>query len=158
MAKSESRIRDFFYNVSDYMIVILVIAAVIAVLAWRLDLLFSKDAEIPKRETKTEQSSEVQKDKPLEENGATAGQGTAQQTEQAAGDQPPQEVSFSIPENSTLEQVSNMVYEKGLVSSSGDFYNKVYELGLQDSIKPGNYTVKMGMSLDDMVKMMAGQQ
>ncbi|MDF2677907.1 MAG: hypothetical protein K0Q97_2241, partial [Bacillota bacterium] len=45
MKKIINAIKDFLYNITDYGLIITVVVIMIAVLAWRFDILFNKGIE-----------------------------------------------------------------------------------------------------------------
>ncbi|WP_041701560.1 hypothetical protein [Gottschalkia acidurici] len=60
MNKVVERVKDLFYDATDYILVLIIVVVVSGIIAWRLDLLFAKNNDgSSSTNTATSQSSNV---------------------------------------------------------------------------------------------------
>ncbi|MCL2888955.1 MAG: endolytic transglycosylase MltG [Eggerthellaceae bacterium] len=62
-----------------------------------------------------------------------------------------EEVDIYIPEGAGAKDIGNLLQESGVITSSNSFVQRVNELGVTGQLKPGAYTLKGGMTLDQVI-------
>ena len=62
-----------------------------------------------------------------------------------------QEVQVVVAEGEGAKSVAKTLLDAGLISSTNEFTNRVSELGAENSIHPGTYTLVGGQSVDDIL-------
>ncbi|WP_313757350.1 hypothetical protein [Tissierella sp.] len=177
-------IKDFLYDSVDYIIMIGIVGIVVLVIGWRLDLLFAKDAlDMPPKtdiivednkdndssstvdnsqEQTTEKPNDESKNNNLSNNDNT---GEAPQPET-----PPENpnnstnestdgkvVKITIPSGSLPSKIGSILESNGLVDKI-EFVQKAQELKLDTKLKSGDYEIKAGSSVEEIVTLIAGKK
>ncbi len=161
------RIRDFLYDSIDYVFMFIIVLLVVGVIGWRLDILFANDAlDIPQNPVLVDNSGrDTEEDDPIEEPGDEDPDGDTVDDPNAPSDPttptsptPSGEiVKIVIPEGSLPNKIGLILQENGVVSSSRDFISKAVELHLDTKLKSGTFEIQKGLSLDQVVKIIARQ-
>lgn len=179
--------KDLFYNATDYAIIIFVVVIVAGVLFWRFDLLFSlkidKETLKPnpiqisenKDNDKPDSSDSNQNDKDTDisenDNNSDSNSTNPLQNDEVKPDEQEDvgqstqpipandgvEVSFSIPEGSFPGKIADILVDKGLIKDKQTFLDRSMELKLDTKLKSGDFKIKTGTSLDDVIKIIAKQ-
>ena len=61
------------------------------------------------------------------------------------------EITVTIADGSTVNQMAQTLGESGLIANGHDFKSRVKELGVESNLKPGTYKIKAGTSVDDII-------
>ena len=146
MNKFRDKIKDLFYDSTDFTIILLVILIVSGIIAWRLDLLFDKhiDKEVV-APTQTVEESVKDSDKPsvdFIEKEKLKQKGT---------------IEVSIPEGTSVDQIAITLQEKGVVANKFEFLKRAEEMGATSKITHGDYKFTKEMSLEDVIKKLSKQ-
>lgn len=168
------RIRDFLYDISDLLISLLIIAVIFAVISWKLNESIPIDiaAAPPAAEepvTPAEEPADSadpgdvadasDADKPIEGTPVTITpvipDDTATPPEKPAGTPAGQTVSVEIPSGSPGVAIGQILKEKGLIPDVNAFIKKVDEMGLGPKLRSGTFSLKTGMSLEEIIKILA---
>ena len=144
--KFRDKIKDLFYDSTDFTIILLVILIVSGIIAWRLDLLFDKhiDKEVV-APTQTVEESVKDSDKPsvdFIEKEKLKQKGT---------------IEVSIPEGTSVDQIAITLQEKGVVANKFEFLKRAEEMGATSKITHGDYKFTKEMSLEDVIKKLSKQ-
>jgi hypothetical protein len=139
-------IRDFFYETTDYAIILIVVAVIGIILIWRFNILFNFDV------SKNPMQSEVQPP-----------QTTIQQsTEDEENNTPslPAEteaylVRITIPSGSAASDIAEILLNKNLIDSSSDFISRSIALGLDTKLKSGDFEIESDTPLDEIIKIIS---
>ncbi|WP_406242094.1 hypothetical protein ACF3M2_14570 [Tissierella carlieri] len=174
-------IKDMLYDSIDYIIMIGIIGIVVLVIGWRLDLLFAKDAlDVPPKndvviednEDKKPDSSIDNEDQDIEEpndenqdnepkdnnEGNTTVENPPQDSNDSVEDSNDGKVvKITIPSGSLPSKIGSILESNGLVSKT-DFVQKAQELKLDTKLKSGDYDIKIGSSVEDIVKLIADKK
>lgn len=171
-------IKDILYDSIDYIIMIGIIGIVVFVIGWRLDLLFAKDAlDIPPKndiavediENKEPDSSIDKPNNTVEEvNENTKEEEPNSDVIENAPETPNNDpisqpvdgkiVKITIPSGSLPSKIGSILESNGLVASKGEFVQKAQELKLDTKLKSGDYEIKTGSTLEDIVKIIANKK
>ena len=65
-----------------------------------------------------------------------------------------EQVEIVVSEGEGAKSVAKTLYDKGLISSTSEFAERMNALGGDASLQPGTYTLTGGQSIDDMIKIM----
>lgn len=177
MKKFFEGLKDFLYDSVDYIIMIGIVGIVVLVIAWRLDLLFAKDAlDVPPKNNIVENNKDNENNKPdsIDDNQEqTDNKPTDSAQDNNSGNNdtetPPQDssnqnqsndgkiVKITIPSGSLPSKIGSILESNGLVSKT-DFVQKAQELNLDTKLKSGDYEIKVGTSVEEIVKLIADKK
>ena len=176
------RLRDFMYDISDLLISLLIIAAIFAVISWKLNESIpietasappAAEAEASEpvaepaqaeadAETPVDASAEIDDasdaDKPIAEQPVTEAPQTTVQAPVVPKPTAPAAstaVTLEIPSGSPGVAIAKLLKDKGLITDVNTFIQKVDELGLGSKLQSGTYKLKTGMSLEQIIKTLA---
>ncbi len=136
-------IRDFIYNITDYGLIITVVAIMVVILVWRFDVLFSrginKDVipDIPIVSKPVEEPEEPVEEVPIEElpSGLIA--------------------TISIPQGSYPSKIAEILLSNNLINDKDAFLTRCVELNLDTRLQSGTFDIEVGTPLDDVIKIIA---
>lgn len=179
MKKIINWFKDLIYNSTDYAIILVVVVVVATILFWRFDILFSlKIEKDPLTEnpitisnnsgTDNNPNSPKDGDKnpndddPNDENspnspeeGDSDGDNSPNQggNTNAEGD----EVTFNIPPGTFPGKIADILISNSLIEDKQTFITRCVELKLDTKLKSGEFIIKRGTALDDVIKILAKQ-
>ncbi len=180
-------IKDMLYDSIDYIIMIGIIGIVVFVIGWRLDLLFAKDAsDVPSKNDIIVEDNKDNKD--IKDNEDKKPDSTIDNQDQMAEEKPNNEtqdenpndkdivestpenpdndskeptdgkiVKITIPAGSLPSKIGSILESNGLASKT-EFVQKAQELKLDTKLKSGDYEIKTGSSIEDIVKLIADKK
>ena len=64
------------------------------------------------------------------------------------------EVQVTVEEGEGVKSVAKTLSDAGLVSSQSEFTDRITQLGAENSLQPGTYTLVGGQSVDDIIKVL----
>ncbi len=67
------------------------------------------------------------------------------------------EISFTVPEGSFPSKIADILIDKKLITDKQLFLNRSMELKLDTKLKSGDFKIKKGTPLDDVIKIIAKQ-
>lgn len=185
MNKIIEKIKDILYDGFDYVVMLGIVVAVVAVIGWRLDILFASDAkDIPGTTIHTAV------DTPKDNEGKTPQEPTPSETPEDPAEQPSEEqpvetpveipeevppvveeppanqpqtpaepsgvkVKIEIPAGSLPGKIGAILQEAGVINSSRDFLAKAVELKLDTKLKAGTYSIVKGSSYEEILKILS---
>ncbi len=184
MKKIINWFKDIMYNFTDYAIILCVIAAVAAILIWRFDILFdlkvdkdvvntdppieitdntdtdSKDDNTTDNNdgnNSTDNSDNTDTDKDNTTDDKDNSNNTNDQTSNSGSNNTANgtEIKFNIPAGSFPSKIADVLIANGLIDDKQVFLTRCVELGLDTKLKSGDFTIKKGTSLDDIIKTIA---
>lgn len=160
MKKIWDFIKDLIYDATDYTFIIIVIFVVGVVLIWRFNILF--DLEVAKEPIDSNNL-------PIEEPVDITGSGIElpdkepttdpDPTTEQPIDQPTEVedsfIAISIPAGSFPSDIADLLLDNNLISNKETFLNRAIELDLDRKLKSGDFKIKIGLELDDIIKTIA---
>jgi len=179
--------KDLFYNATDYAIILCVVAVVAVVLFWRFDILFNlkleKDTLKPNPITISNGKDDDKTNPPSDNtNNPTDGNNTGENNQGNGTDNPtppegnntdgnkdPEqggnsnpttdgaEISFNIPAGTFPGKIADILIDKALIEDKQTFLTRCVEMKLDTKLKSGDFKIKKGTSLDDVIKTIAKQ-
>ena len=143
LKKIINAIRDFIYNITDYGLIIVVVAVMTVILAWRFDLLFSRGidkemiSDLPIVNEPAEEEPEPVEEEPVEEipSGIIA--------------------TITIPQGSYPSKIGEILLNNNLIESKEEFLTRCVELNLDTRLQSGTFDIELGTPLDDIIKIIA---
>lgn len=176
------KIKDFLYDAIDYVLILVIVIGVAAIIGWRLDILFAKDMDKHSAEDEpnnkpdivlTDKKQDISKDNSNNEDSTEVvnednNQDTTENHETDAdntdSENPSNEnnpttsdeiITVKIPSGTLPPTIANILLEKGLIDNKMDFLIKSQELKLDTKLKSGEFQIKKGISLEELIKLLA---
>lgn len=175
MKRIINAIRDFLYNITDYGLIIAVIVIMVAILAWRFNLLFNKDIEkeviadgadiiqIDDEHDSTsnlnDNTDEIDDEKPeVSDNEDTEepdNTDTKEPDDTEGNNVSDVIATIEIPEGSFPSSIGDILVNSNLINNKNEFLNRSVELGLDTRLRSGTFEIAVGTSLDNIIKIIA---
>lgn len=136
-------IRDFLYNITDYGLIIIVVAVMAGILFWRFDLLFSREIDkemmpdLPLVTEPAEEEPDPEDEDPVEETPAGV------------------IAVIVIPQGSYPSQIGEILLNNDLIKSKEEFLTRCVELNLDTRLQSGTFDIEVGTPLDDVIRIIA---
>lgn len=147
MRRLINAIRDFFYEATDYAIILTVVIAIAIILIWRFNILFSFD--VNKNPIQSSEPPPTTVQIPI----STEDPNNPDPTEPSNGDY--FEVTLVIPPGSSAQSIGDILVNNGLIGDRNEFLARVVEMGLDTQLKSGNFLVDSDMTLDEIINKIA---
>jgi hypothetical protein len=163
LKKLVNAIKDFFYESTDYAIILMIVIVIGVILIWRFNILFSFDIskdpiqdgdEIP---IETNLPEESQEDTPDDQNPSdqdTENQDDSTNDESNRPDET-RTIKVTIPSGSSAQTIGEILYNKNLISDSDKFIQRSVDLGMDTKLKSGDFEITFDMELDEIIKEIA---
>ncbi len=148
MKKIINAIKDFLYNITDYGLIITVVVIMIAVLAWRFDILFNKGIEKEAIASIPNTSQNANTNEPNNENENNENSDPSEEDNKSV-------ITVEIPQGSFPAAIGEILVNENLIEDENEFLNRSVALGLDTKLQSGTYEIETGMSLDDVIKIIA---
>ena len=168
MEKFSEKLKDFFYDAIDYILMGVIILAVVGIIGWRLDVLFddsikdapvgkeiesSKDKKIASRNNTSSNKSTAETKKDNNNSDAAAKKDNKKENDKNDDKSKKEEiVKVSIPKGSVSENVAEILKKDGLIKDEAEFMAKVKERNLETGLKYGEYEIAKPSSMEDIIK------
>ena len=168
MEKFSEKLKDFFYDAIDYILMGVIILAVVGIIGWRLDVLFddsikdapvgkeiesSKDKKIASRNNTSSNKSTAETKKDNNNSDAAAKKDNKKENDKNNDKSKKEEiVKVSIPKGSVSENVAEILKKDGLIKDESEFMAKVKEMNLETGLKYGEYEIAKPSSMEDIIK------
>ena len=156
------RLKDFFYNFNDIVIVLGILAIAAFLILWRVDIIMRYPKTVAAQTVQTSQKTEESKDKDKknEKSDKDKKDNNKNNSEKSTVDDGTiwkdgvlkNNMSVKVPSGTATDAVAGLV-EAGLFKSYDDFAALSEQLGLDPtSIIPGTYKFDAGESQSDIIK------
>lgn len=161
MKKIINVIRDFLYTITDYGLILTVVVIMVAVLAWRFDILFNRDIE---KETiasipYTIKTEDTIIDNPTNSDDSSEIPELSEKNPDGTPEIPAKEndlvAIIEIPSGSFPSKIGEILLDSKLISDKNEFLNKSVEMGLDTKLQSGIFEISVGTNLDDIIKILA---
>ena len=143
MRRLINAIRDFFYEATDYAIILTVVIAIAVILIWRFNVLFS--FEVNKDPIQSEEPPPTTEQIPI----STEDPDNTDPTNPSSGDY--FEVTIVIPSGSSAQAIGDILVNNGLISDRNEFLVRVVEMQLDTKLKSGSFLIDSEMTLDEII-------
>ncbi len=180
------KIKDFFYNINDLIVAVLIIALASYVITWKIgdilsypDQVVAQGAIIPPHASEyeddlTEPDFENSQDNDLpdevetpplqQEPDETIDETPSSSAEEDEEDdiddtptQPINKITIDIPSGTSGVSIAKMIQEKGLISSTSEFLNRLEERKLDVKLRAGKFNIPENASIDEIINILTGQ-
>jgi len=160
MKKIINAIRDFIYTITDYGLIITVVFIMVAVLAWRFDILFNRDIEkeaiasIPE----TNQTEEPVTNNPSDNEGNIDDPETSEEPDDSTETPTNQSdliATVEIPAGTFPSKIGDILVNSNLIDDKNEFLNRSVEMGLDTKLQSGTFEISVGTDLDEIIKIIA---
>lgn len=140
------RIKDFFYNKNDILIVLIILAAAAFIIYTRIGVIMDYPEKLAEQNAAAAEQT-VTAEKSAE---ASSESDSAQSSETSTNnaDSKSDTVTIKITDSDTSVSVSKKLADAGLVDSATEFDGYVTNMKKSDSIKSGTYKIKKGSSFE----------
>ena len=173
------KLKDFLYDSIDYLIIIAIIVCVVALIGWRLDVLFAKDTlEATPPPTVTDENKPDDRDDYIVDGGTDLPSNPQDKDEEASDDIVDNQsddgivdnpdssdfdsssigsVTVTIPDGTLPSAIGSILESNELVTSKNDFVIQAQSLGLDRRLRSGTYEIPSNSSLDEIIRIIAHQ-
>ena len=143
MRRLINAIRDFFYEATDYAIILTVVIAIAIILIWRFNILFSFD--VNKNPIQSEEPPPTTEQIPI----STEDPDNTDPTNPTNGDY--FEVTIVIPPGSSAQSIGDILVNNRLIADRNEFLVRVVEMKLDTKLKSGSFKIDSEMTLDEII-------
>lgn len=159
MKKLINAFRDFIYNITDYGLIITVVVMMMALLAWRFDILFNRsivkeaiastppeyvfNETIPDKANNDEDPGQIAND---DEENSNDEQNSGETSVIA---------TVEIPQGSFPSKIGDILMNSNIIEDKSDFLDRSVELGLDTKLRSGTFEIAVGTNLDEVIKIIA---
>lgn len=161
MKKILEKIKDIMYDSFDYVIMLVIVLVVVAIIGWRLDVLFTKDVDTGSKGVKVEDVVHNEDNKPGDEEDDE--EPKVPEAEETVTEVPPvveappvvaagEKVKVTIPAGSLPGKIGSILADSGVISSSRDFIAKAVELKLDTKLKSGTFYIPQGSTHEEILR------
>lgn len=152
------RIKDFFYNISDLFVALLIIIVVAYVISWKVGTITAyplnassenipvSDTELPEINTDSEIKPVIEPEPQPEP-----------EPEPQPEPEPAKKIKVEIPSGSLSPAIASILKEKDLITSSSEFLNRASERKLDVKLRAGTFYIPSNASLDEVIDILTGQ-
>ena len=141
MKKFGEKLKDFFYDAIDYVLMIVIIVVVAGIIGWRLNVLFDKgDSKSPALGNKIEISKDDKK-VDNEEN-------KVEENEQSSVEI----IKIVIPVGSPGSSIADILLKEGLIENKEQFLSKMSELKLDTKLKCGEFEISKNSTVEEILE------
>lgn len=128
------KLKDFFYDKNDIIIVIIIVALAALLIFSRIDAIMDYPAKYAEENAATETKQTVKITEPSTEEETVA-----------------EDVTITIDDTDSSSSVAEMLYEAGLIDSTDEFESFVDESGKSSSIQSGTFQIPSGSSHEEIL-------
>lgn len=146
MKRLINAIKDFFYETTDYAIILIVVIVIGIVLIWRFNILFNFDIA-KKPIVGTEDLPQVTEVYPTES--------SSESTTTLNSESINYPVNIHIPSGSSAADIAELLLNTKLIADKNDFLSRAVELKLDTKLKSGDFVINSAVDLDELIKIIA---
>ncbi|MBN2285092.1 MAG: endolytic transglycosylase MltG [Tissierellales bacterium] len=147
MKRLLNAIRDFFYETTDYAIILIVITVIGIILIWRFNILFNFDiSKTPL--TTVEQPSITEEQTP-------SGSDSTDFTNPSSEIEVSSLVKITIPSGSSASDIGDILLSKNLIKDKDEFISRSIELKLDTKLKSGEFEIETNTPLDEVIQIIS---
>lgn len=148
MNKFTEKLKDLFYDNTDYIIIILIVVAVSGTIVWRLNSLFNENNN-KNLITNKEKTEDVSEEKPKPD---ASDELIEKEKSKQKG-----KIIVEIPEGSLPDVIANILLEKEVITDKFEFLKKSQEMGLDNKFRSGKYEFDKDESVEDVIRKITKQ-
>jgi hypothetical protein len=156
------KIKDFFYDISDIVLSLLIIAVIFYSVSWKISDTLSVDIGAP---ATTSAGDETPTESPIvvvtPENPGNDSPETTEPTTEPETEPPTQAplelVTFTVPEGSSGYSIGEKLQSEGFVGDVNAFVKRLIEMGYDNKLRAGDFKLSKSDDMDTLIKVLAGQ-
>jgi hypothetical protein len=162
LKKLVNAIKDFFYESTDYAIILMIVAVIGIILIWRLNILFSFDIskdliqdgdQIPVENNIPDESPADTPDNEDPSDQDNDSPNNTSEDNNPSGET--RTIMVTIPSGSSAQAIAEILYNKNLISDTDEFIQRSVSLGMDTKLKSGEFEITSDMVLDEIIKEIA---
>lgn len=146
-----NKLRDIIYNISDILVTLIIIAAALLLISWRVSAIMdygsgedvSQDTQIESNVDDRQDGDGDGADNDADGTGGAANDG---HNASASGD-----ISFTVSSNQTADSIGQALADAGLVTDKQTFITAVNAADAATRLKTGTFTIPAGSSPEQIV-------
>lgn len=156
------KIKDFFYDISDIVLSLLIIAVIFYSVSWKISDTLSVDMNAPETTVEGEESPTeapiiiVTPENPDDESVETTEPTTVPETEPPT-EAPLELVTFTVPEGSSGYSIGEKLQSEGFIGDVNSFVKRLVEMGYDNKLRAGDFRLSKSDDMDTLIKVLAGQ-
>lgn len=147
MKRLLNAIRDFFYETTDYAIILIVITVIGIILIWRFNILFNFD--ISKTPLTTIEQPPITEEQPPSGSDSTDFTNPSSEIEVSSL------VKITIPSGSSASDIGDILLSKNLIKDKDEFISRSIELKLDTKLKSGEFEIETNTPLDEVIQIIS---
>ena len=154
MKKIINFIKDFFYEITDYALIIIVVVVIGLILIWRFNVLF--DIDLNKEPMEGEDIPPVSEEETPTNSGIESPEGEEPEEEpEEPVQEEPEQILVEIPSGTSAQGIADILISKGLIDSKDEFIQKAIELGLDTQLKSGDFLIENTATMEEILKIIS---
>lgn len=143
-------IKDFFYEITDYALIIIVVVVIGLILIWRFNVLF--DIDLNKEPMEGEDVPPISE----EENPTGSGIESPEDEEpEEPAQEEPEQILVEIPSGTSAQGIADILISRGLIDSEDEFIQKAIELGLDTQLKSGDFLIENTATMEEILRIIS---
>ena len=142
-----NKIKDFFYNKNDIIIVLIILIAAGLIIYTRINAIMDYPETFAQQNAKAQQTTQAAETK---ESKAAASSEAASQSSSASDT-----VSISILSSDSTIAVAQKLYQAGLVDSDAEFQSYISNMGKENSLKSGTFQIPKNATDEQILSIIA---
>ncbi len=147
-------IKDFFYEITDYALIIIVVVVIGLILIWRFNVLFDIDLN--------KEPMEGEDVPPISEEENPTGSGIESPEDEEPEEEPeepaqeePEQILVEIPSGTSAQGIADILISRGLIDSEDEFIQKAIELGLDTQLKSGDFLIENTATMEEILRIIS---
>ena len=134
-----NKIKDFFYNKNDIIIVLIILIAAGLIIYTRISAIMDYPETLAQQNAKAQQTTQAK-----ETTAAASSESSAAET-----------VEITISDSDDSVAVATKLYQAGLVSSDTEFQSYISNMGKESSLKSGTFQIPKGSTDEQILNIIA---
>lgn len=137
-----NKIKDFFYNKNDIIIVLIILIAAGLIIYTRISAIMDYPETLAQQNAKAQQTTQASESK--ETTAAASSESSAAET-----------VEITISDSDDSVAVATKLYQAGLVSSDTEFQSYISNMDKESSLKSGTFQIPKGSTDEQILNIIA---
>ncbi len=154
MKKIINFIKDFFYEITDYALIIIVVVVIGLILIWRFNVLF--DIDLNKDPMEGEDIPPISQEENPTGSGVESPEGEEPEEEpEEPTQEEPEQILVEIPSGTSAQGIADILISRGLIDNKDEFIQKAIELGLDTQLKSGDFLIENTATMEEILKIIS---
>jgi len=147
-------IKDFFYEITDYALIIIVVVVIGLILIWRFNVLF--DINLNKDPIEGEDSPPISEEETLTDSGIEFPEDEEPEEEpEEPVLEEPEQILVEIPAGTSAQGIADILISRGLINSKDEFIQTAIELGLDTQLKSGDFLIENTATIETILRIIS---